>query len=109
MPRMSKYEDAGKVERYLSRVVFVCFVVFRGSSSQNLNKRSTNHTNHTNDKEWPISLLFSVGGFLEFFDVELLHFHHRLHHPLCFLFVSTLKYLENNIRNDLPEKAELVL
>ena len=54
-------------------------------------------------------LSFSRNGLRELFEVELLHFHYRLHHPLYFLFVSTLKYLENNVGNDLPEKAKLVL
>ena len=107
---MSKHEDAGEVKR-----VFVTsgFRVIRGiswivvSEPKQNDPRITRNTRMT--KNGPSSLLFSFGGFLEFCDVELLHFHHRLHHPLCFRFVSTLKYLQNNIRNDLPEKTELVL
>ena len=93
MPRMSKCQDVGEVylQHYRS--------IGRTGPISTIKKEGVRAP----------YFLFSLGGFLEFCDVELLHFHHRLHHPLCFLFVSTLKYLENNIRNDLPEKTELVL
>src|SRR5439155_17674756 len=55
------------------------------------------------------SLLSSVVGLLQAFDIDLGHLQHRLHDPVCLGGVFVPQQLAQNSGNDLPRQAILVV